>query len=276
MKRAVRHQGHPWALYKVAAGHYMHALTGVEGLVNGLARDEIREASGFGIMRESITEQRPMGIGIDVRASVARLNGLLPLKARQDRLSPELRALHRAVVLGLVMHGRPPSRDEISSLVGEANVEPALARLGSDDLIVRSPDGQILGAYPATTEPTPHVVEVHGHSIHAMCSLDALSISAVFGCEVTIRSSCRVTGEPLLVRQINGQIAEASLAEVLVGVRWRAPPGVCAAHSLCREMVFLKDAAAAAAWHQGDLDGHSLYTLSEAVAFGDAYFRPLF
>ncbi len=211
-----------------------------------------------------------------VQASVSRLNGLLPLKARQDRLSPELKALHRAVITSLVTYGRPPSRAEAAALVGEAHVDDALARLGHDDLIVLSPDRQqILGAYPASLEPTPHVVEVHGHSIHAMCSLDALAISAVFNCDVTIRSLCRITHEQVLVRQAHGQVVEASPAAVLVGVRWRAPAGECAAHSLCREMVFLKDAAAAAEWHRGDLDNHSLYTLSEAVAFGVAYFRPL-
>jgi len=40
------------------------------------------------------------------------------------------------------------------------------------------------------------------------------------------------------------------------------------------EMVFLQDAAAAR-WHGGDLQNHSLYTLEQAVAFGARYFRPL-
>ncbi|MEO6953079.1 MAG: alkylmercury lyase family protein [Polyangia bacterium] len=211
-----------------------------------------------------------------VQSSVSRLNGLLPLKARQDRLSPELKALHRAVVTVLVTQGRAPSRAEAAAVVGEAHVDDALARLGKDDLVVLSPDRQqILGAYPASLETTPHVVELHGHSIHAMCSIDALAISAVFSCDVTIRSSCRVTHEPVLARQVDGLVVEATPAAVLVGVRWKAPAGECAAHSLCREMVFLKDAAAAAKWHGGDLDNHSLYTLSEAVAFAAAYFRPL-
>jgi mercuric reductase len=211
-----------------------------------------------------------------VQASVTRLNGLLPLKARQDRLSPELKAVHRAVMTGLVLHGRPLSRAEVADLVGELHVDDALVRLGHDDLVVLSADRrQILGAYPATSEPTPHIVEAHGHSIHAMCSLDALAISAVFRCEVRIRSSCRVTHEPVVVRQINGDLVEASPSAALVGVRWKAPSGDCAAHSLCREMVFLRNDAAAAEWHKGDLTNHSLYTLGEAVAFGAAYFGPL-
>jgi mercuric reductase len=41
------------------------------------------------------------------------------------------------------------------------------------------------------------------------------------------------------------------------------------------EMVFLKDDAAAAAWHGGDLQHHSVFTLDEAVQFGAQFFNPL-
>jgi mercuric reductase len=41
------------------------------------------------------------------------------------------------------------------------------------------------------------------------------------------------------------------------------------------EMVFLKDDAAASAWHGGDLQHHSVFTLDEAVEFGARFFNPL-
>src|SRR3569623_1062082 len=130
-----------------------------------------------------------------IKSSVLRLNDLFPLKARQDRLVPAFRALHRAVIVSLVVRGRPPSRAESAAQVGDMQVEAALARLANDDLVVMSADRRnILGAYPVTSEVTPHALEVNGHSIHAMCALDALAVSPLLDCPESIRSHCRVTG----------------------------------------------------------------------------------
>lgn len=218
----------------------------------------------------------PKDMSESIKSSVLRLNDLLPLKARQDRHVPAFRALHRAVIVSLVVRGRPPSRAEIAAQVGDMQVEAALARLGNDDLVVLSADRRnILGAYPVTSEVTPHALEVNGHSIHAMCALDALAVSPLFDCPVSIRSHCRVTGDAITIRQHGERIVDASPARVQVGVRWQAPSGDSAAHSLCTEMVFLKDVDVAAQWHGGDGHNHSLYTLEQAVAFGVDYFRPL-
>lgn len=211
-----------------------------------------------------------------IESSVLRLNQLLPLKARQDRLSSAFRTVHRAAIVSLVMHGRPPTRAEIAALVGGQEVDMALERLGNDDLVVLTADRQeILGAYPVTAETTPHALEVNGHLIHAMCALDALAVSPLFGCPVHIRSRCRVTGETITIEQNGAHIVAARPMTVRVGVRWQIPSGEGAAHSLCMEMVFLKDDDAAVQWHGGDLRNHSLYTLEQAVAFGTDYFKPL-
>lgn len=217
-----------------------------------------------------------MGRNEPVSSSVLRLNRLLPLKARQDRHPPVLKALHRMVIEFLVTRGRPPDRAEVAARVGIHQVDAALTLLGDDDLIVLSADRQnILGAYPVTSEATPHALEVNGHSIHAMCALDALAVAPLFGCVVDVRSRCRMTGETIVVRQGGKRILEARPATTRVGVRWQTPSDNCAAHSLCTEMVFLKDDEVANAWHGGDGQNHSLYTLEQAAAFGVHYFRPL-
>jgi len=205
-----------------------------------------------------------------------RLNRLLPLKARQDRHLPALKALHRMVIESLVTRGRPPDRAEVAAMVGAQQVDTALALLGNDDLIVLSADRRsILGAYPVTSEVTPHTLEVNGHAIHAMCALDALSVAPLFDCVADIRSHCRMTGLAIAVRQRGERILEACPDTIRVGVRWQMPSGGSAAHSLCTEMVFLEDDDAAARWHRGDGRNHSVYTLEQAVAFGARYFRPL-
>lgn len=210
-----------------------------------------------------------------VDLSVLRLNRLLPLKLRQDKHSPILKALHRAVIESLVTRGRPPSRAEIAARVGDDRVDTSLALLADDDLVVLSADRrEILGAYPVTSESTPHELRVNGHRIHAMCALDALSVGPMYGVPVAIRSHCRITAAPIHIRQDGECLIEANPPTTRVGIRWQAPSG-SAAHSLCMEMVFLQDDDAAARWHGGDLQNHSLYTLEQAVAFGARYFRPL-
>lgn len=211
-----------------------------------------------------------------VAPSVLRLNQLLPLKARQDRLPPMLQALHRTVIVSLVARGRPPHRSEVAARVGADQVEQALTRLGDDDLIVLADDRrEILGAYPVTSEVTPYEIQVNGHRIYGMCALDALAVGPMFDQPVEIRSQCRVTGAAVYLSQAGERILEAQPPGVRVGVRWQRPSGGSAAHSLCREMVFLRDDNAAAAWHGGELGQHSVYTLEQAVAFGAQYFRPL-
>ncbi|MCU0809631.1 MAG: alkylmercury lyase family protein [Thiobacillaceae bacterium] len=173
------------------------------------------------------------------------------------------------------MRGRPPGREEIAESVGADRVDAALARLGTDDLVVLSRDRrEILGAYPVTTENTPHVIHVNGQTIHAMCALDALSVGPMFGVSLTIESRCRVTDSAIHIEQEGERIIAARPQTVRVGVRWQAPSG-SAAHSLCMEMVFLRDEETAERWHGGDRANHSLFSLEQAVAFGSRFFRPL-
>lgn len=211
-----------------------------------------------------------------VRQAVERLNSQLPLKDRQDRLGEPLKALHREVIKSLVTRGRAPSRSEVAALVGEGEVDAAITRLGKDDLVVLSKDRrEIVGAYPVTQESTPHEVKVGGNSIHAMCALDALSVSPMYGVPVEICSHCRVTGEAVCIKQDGARILDATPPTTRVGVRWQMPSGDHAAHSMCMEMVFLKDDATAAAWHGGDLQNHGVFSLEEAVDFGARFFKPL-
>lgn len=211
-----------------------------------------------------------------IEHAVARLETQLPLRSRQRALDPARRRLHRRVLESLVMHASPPGRDEIAALVGASDTDEAVAALAAADLVVLSKDRRrIVGAYPLTTERTPHRLLVHGRSIHAMCALDAVAVAPAFGVKVEICSRCRVTGEPVHVVQDGARIVQAQPAGVTVGVRWQKPDGEHAAHSMCREMIFLADDAAAAAWHGGDLDRYSVYALEQAVAFGAAVFGPL-
>lgn len=189
---------------------------------------------------------------------LARLTAQLPLADRRAALPPEAAARHRDILLSYVRTGRPPAP------------HPADVVLAAADLIVRR-DGAVDGAYPFTSEPTVHVVRFGGVETHAMCSVDALALAPLLGTDTEIRSICAVTGAPVRVRQRRDELLDAAPAGVRVGIRWQ-DPGTCAAHSLCRDMVFLAPDTVPA-WGNADV---SLLGVAEAAALGAAFFAPLF
>jgi mercuric reductase len=204
----------------------------------------------------------------EIDRALKLLNRRLPLAQRQSALSPEFAAAHRAILRSQFQTGLVPDLQTLP--------QGALARLRADDLVVVSQDGnRILGAYPMTTEPTPHRLVLPGRTIHAMCAVDALSVAAIYGGEVEIESKCRVTQEPVRVKMVGTRIVSASPEGVMVGVRWDKASDVPAAHSLCMEMVFLRDAAVAKEWSGGDSESHTVLSLEEGAEFGARFFKPL-
>ena len=214
---------------------------------------------------------------MDINQAVDKLNSLLPLAARQQQLDAELQQLHRAILNSFVEQGRPLPITEAASYLSQHSVEQAFQILARNDLIVLDVEQQmIMGAYPLTYEVTPHVIEVNGHAINAMCALDALSVAPMFGVETGIKSSCAISGSPLTIHMQGEQVVTAvdEGDNLYVGIRWQQPCGA-AAHSLCRDMVFLLGEEAAEKWQQrSEIEG-SVFDLPTAVAIGSAFFRPL-
>ena len=208
--------------------------------------------------------------------AVHRLNSQLPLKLRQAALPTGLANVHRATLTSLAAQGRPPNREELHELLAGGDVDGALTRLASDDLVVLNAAGNgIAGAYPMTTEDTPHHLKVNKQPVNAMCALDALSVGPMFNAEVEISSRCHVTGTAITIHMQGESLQEISpSSDVHVGVRWQNP-SACAAHSMCLEMVFLQDQPTALEWQAGDTENTSLFNLQDAIAFGAGFFTPL-
>ena len=208
--------------------------------------------------------------------AVQRLNELLPLKLKQAALPPELANVHRVTLASLAIQGRPPNREELHELLDGSDIDAVLARLANDDLIVLDAAGNgIAGAYPMTTETTAHRLRVNNQPVNAMCALDALSVGPMFDAVVDISSHCHVTGTPITLHMQGRSLGQVIPSpDVHVGVRWQNP-SACAAHSLCLEMVFLKDGPTALEWQAGDTVNTSLFNLEDAVAFGAGFFTPL-
>ena len=115
---------------------------------------------------------------MNVNQAVDKLNGLLPLAARQQQLDVELKQLHKAILKSFVEQGRPLPVSAAAGHLAHHSVQQAFQILAQLDLVVLDGEQQmIMGAYPLTYEVTSHVVEVNGHKINAMCALDALSVA---------------------------------------------------------------------------------------------------
>jgi len=212
---------------------------------------------------------------VDLAASLDKLNSLLPLSSRQSQLQPPLRDLHIAILRHFATAGKPLAREQIAQQLGDAAVDASLARLADDDLVVLTPDRRdIAGAYPFTTEARVHTVLVNGHTVHAMCALDALAIAPLFETATRIDSRCHVSGTPVEIHMQNTELLSAKPGNVQVGIRWQGTSG-CAARTLCMEMVFLDDVDTARRWQQSDNGNISVYDLPDAAHFAAAYFLPL-
>lgn len=210
-----------------------------------------------------------------IQHALARLQRQLPLKARQDLLAPESIQLHQQILYSLAKRGIPPTQGEMSELVGASQLAKALRELGEMDLVVLDKHHTaVLGAYPLTTEITPHCVQIGTHKIFAMCALDAVSVAPIFATEVTISSRCHVSGEPIQIRMRGHDVLSAAPAHLMIGIRWQMPAAV-AAHSMCTEMVFLRDLSAGQQWQGDEVDAISLFSLTEAITFGTEFFLPL-
>jgi hypothetical protein len=121
-----------------------------------------------------------------VDKALARLIAVLPLKEKQLNCGPVVRDLHRLVLQSFVERGKILSRSEMAEVVGD--VDQAVAVLKKNDMVVFSCGGEPIGAYPFTMEEREHKVWVGGHTVNAMCALDALAVSSMFGLKTEISS----------------------------------------------------------------------------------------
>lgn len=210
-----------------------------------------------------------------ISKALDRLITVLPLKEKQESCGTEVKTLHQNILRSFVDQGRILSKAEIEGQVGDA--AQAVKTLSENDMVVFSENGEPVGAYPFTMEEREHKVSVNGHSVHAMCALDALSVSPMFGMKTEISSVCRVTGDPVRIRQSGTTIENGTeTGDLCFGIAWAAADTCsCCAQSLCMEMMFLRDREIAEQWLSENPQDREIFTLEQAVEFGARFFTPL-
>lgn len=176
--------------------------------------------------------------------------------------------------------GRPPL---LSELVAETGMQPdriadLLRDLEFRDLIsMEGNTRRIQRAYPFTETTTRHRVALKGHSLNALCAIDALGVASMYRCDVSIESSCGFC---------SGAIRIATLAE---GQRLRSVSPTdavvwydfafegSAATSCCPVIAFFCSEGHLRRWLDGQKpqrEGVCL-TMDEALQVGRAIFGPV-
>ncbi len=210
-----------------------------------------------------------------IERALDRLNHILPLKENQIKCSEPIRKLHQQILQSFVQIGRSLNRAEISGLT--ANLDEAIKILKENKLVVFTDNDEPLGAYPFTMEKREHKVLINGHRVYAMCALDALSIAPMFNAATVISSICRVTRNPVHIKMSGDRITNLDSSEpVQVGIDWGAEDSkICCADSLCMQMIYLRDKKIAHQWLEERNEQREIFTLLEAVEFGERFFAPL-
>jgi alkylmercury lyase len=138
--------------------------------------------------------------------------------------------------------GRAPNFAELAAETGvpQQSLKSLLGALRRRDLLGLSSDGEALEyVYPFTVRDTGHHVHVHGHTLNALCAIDALGVGAMCGTDVTIESSCVRCGTPikLTTAQDGCRLRTISPAHLVV---WYDFSSYCdsAASSCCPAIAF--------------------------------------
>lgn len=202
---------------------------------------------------------------MNIETALNKLNTLLPLKARQDSLEPELKLLHRNILLNFAKSGQGLDIDDKAQL-------KALAK--NDLIVLDKQTSKISGAYPFSLKQTAHHITIAGAELYAMCAFDAISIAPVFDVSTKVTSHCHITKEAIELQQDGHHIQSIKPSnDIHIGIKWQST-GSCAAESLCMEMVFLNDKAIAQQW-MGSNENISIFPLDDAIEFSINYFNPL-
>jgi hypothetical protein len=193
---------------------------------------------------------------------------------RRARLTEAERELYFWILRRFATDGRPSS-GEVRAAAGRLGLdtENALATLSREDLVHRRRDGEISVAYPFSGRPTAHRVRFpSGHEVDAMCAIDALGISPMFGQRIEVESRDPVSGETVGARVAPDGAAEwwPESAVVVAGAARSQGDACC---GCCPILNFFASAANAERWliEHPEVRGTSI-SMGEAAAAGRAVF----
>jgi len=207
-----------------------------------------------------------------INTALNRLNAILPLAHNQSLLPSSLKKLHQDILNSFIK----PEQISLAQ-IHQANTTEDLLTLEKEKLIVLDKRQHIDGAYPFSCQQREHTVKVNGHTTHAMCALDALSIAPMFGINTQIDSICRVTGKVIQLQQSDQTLLSSSATiYAYIGISWASASSTTScAESLCLDLVFLHNKGVSIHWQAQDSNNREVFNLLDAIKLGTLFFKPL-
>jgi hypothetical protein len=201
-----------------------------------------------------------------------------------DRWSHRLEAVEdliwRTILRLYADHGQAPKLSEIAAKTGVApdRVAIMLHKLQSHDLIdLDQASKHIRLAYPFTEVATGHRVELKGHTLHALCAIDALGVAGMYGADITISSPCRHCGATIHVGTTAEGQALQSVTPANTVVWYDFAYDGSAAASCCPAIVFFCSSEHLQQWlnTQTPRRNGARLTVDEALEVSRAIFGPV-
>jgi alkylmercury lyase-like protein len=201
-------------------------------------------------------------------------------------LTPPARQLHQWVLTVFIDTGHAPSRADLERMTRDQGVDlgvdldAALSELTGRDVLAVNEQGEIRAAYPFSPAPTRHRVTWDGGtSVHAMCAIDALGMSAMLSVPVTVTSTEPDTNHEVTVR-VDHHTARWNPTTAVVFAGTTAGACCPSADRTCGHINFFTTADAARDWATRNPDVTGV-VLNQAQALGcgiaefGTFLRPL-
>ena len=175
-------------------------------------------------------------------------------RARTVPPDPAGRAVHQAILRTFAATGRPPAAAELEPIAtaNDTSAHDVLANLHIADVIRLDADAEIALAYPFSTTPTRHRVQLaSGVEVWAMCAIDALGVPAMLDTDAVITSSDPANGQPItvIVREGSYHWDPATAVVFLSAAVGGEGPS---AETCCNDLNFFTTPASAQSW----IDAH--------------------
>lgn len=182
--------------------------------------------------------------------------------------------LNQSPVLGRILY-----IDEIRKEFNEfqkEKVDAILNKLDQVDAIHLDNDKtNIVAAYPFSGSETSHQVYLKRKGfkrVYAMCAIDALGMSFMFNCDVSIESLCYHCGERIDIEVSDDEIISLNSKNTVVWCDMEY--SCCAATSLCKNTNFFSSEKHYEDWQKGKpIRKGNLLPIQEAFYLGKLFFE---
>lgn len=176
--------------------------------------------------------------------------------------------------------GRIPSIEVINkefSQMNQEEIQAILKTLDGVDAIHLDDENKtkIVAAYPFSGYKTAHLIKFRKNEykdIYSMCAVDALGISFMLKCDLSINSKCLHCDEEVKIKIENNEITNLNHENIVVWFDMEY--SCCAATSLCKNINFFSSALHFKEWQNNNSTRKgSLLKIQEAFYLGKLYFE---